>query len=195
MLLNCCIREASWESLGQQGDQTSQSLRKSVLNIHWKEWCKLKLQYFVHLTWRTIYWKRPWCWERLKAGEGDDRGWDGWMASLTQWIWVWATSGSCWWTHKPGVMQSMGSQRVGHDLATELTDWPAERVWSHHPSGSRSQRIEPKRCILGPENLLKFALLNLRPAWDTSSIPSFCFLPWIWNVFPMPVPPLYYGIT
>ena len=65
--------------------------------------------------------KRPWCWERLKVeGEGDDRGWDGWMASLTQWIWVWVNSGRWWWTGRPGVLQSMGSQRVGYDWATEL---------------------------------------------------------------------------
>ena len=65
--------------------------------------------------------KRPWCWERLKAGgEGDNRGWDGWMASLTQWTWVWVNSGSWWWTGRPGVLQSMRSQRVGHDWATEL---------------------------------------------------------------------------
>ena len=58
--------------------------------------------------------KRPWCWERLKAGrEGDDRGWDGWMASLTQWTRVWVNSGSWWWTGRPGVLQSMGLQRVG----------------------------------------------------------------------------------
>ena len=65
--------------------------------------------------------KRPWLWERLKAGgEGDDTGWDGWMASLTQWTWVWVNSGSWWWTGRPGMLQSMGSQRVGHDSATEL---------------------------------------------------------------------------
>ena len=65
--------------------------------------------------------KRPWCWERLKAGgEGDDRGWDGWMASPTQWAWVWVNSGSWGWTGRPGVLQSMGSQRVRHDWATEL---------------------------------------------------------------------------
>ena len=67
------------------------------------------------------HWKRPWCWERLKTGkEGDDRGWDGWMASLTLWTWVWASSGSWWWTEKPEVLESMGSQRVGRDWATEL---------------------------------------------------------------------------
>ena len=65
--------------------------------------------------------KRPCCWERLKAeGEGDDRGWDVCMASLTQWTWVWVSSGSWWWTGKPGVLQSLESQRVGHDWATEL---------------------------------------------------------------------------
>ena len=60
-------------------------------------------------------------WEGLGAGgEGDNRGWDGWMASLTQWTWVWVNSGSGWWTGKPGVLRFMGSQRVGHDWATEL---------------------------------------------------------------------------
>ena len=67
-------------------------------------------------------WKRPWCWERLKAGgQGDDRGWDGWVVSLTQWTGVWASSGSQWWTGKPGILQSMGSQEACHDWATELS--------------------------------------------------------------------------
>ena len=65
--------------------------------------------------------KRPGCWERLKArGEGDNRGWDCWMTSPTRWTWVWVSSGSWWWTGKPGMLQSMGLQRVGHDWATEL---------------------------------------------------------------------------
>ena len=63
--------------------------------------------------------KRPWCWERLKAGEGDNRGRDAWMASQTQWTWVWASSRRWWRTGKPSVLQSMGSQRVGHDQVTE----------------------------------------------------------------------------
>ena len=85
MLLNCGVGEDSWESLGLQGDPTSQSQRKSVLNIHWKDWCwswnsNTLSAWCEELT----YWKRPWFWERLKAGEeGDDRGWDGWMASPT----------------------------------------------------------------------------------------------------------------
>ena len=69
------------------------------------------------------HWKRLWCWEGLGAGaEGDDRGWDGWMASLTRWTWVWVNSGRWWWTGRPGVLRFMGSQRVGHDWATELTE-------------------------------------------------------------------------
>ena len=73
--------------------------------------------------------KRPWCWERLRAGgEGDDREWDGWMASPTQWTWVWVDSGSWWWTGRPGVLQFTGSQIVGYDLATEL-NWSE---WQSH---------------------------------------------------------------
>ena len=75
------------------------------------------------------HWKRPWGWERLKAGgDGDDRGWDGWMASLTWWTWVCASSGSWWWTGRPGVLQSMVSQTVRHNWATKLTDvhWISE---------------------------------------------------------------------
>ena len=83
---------------------------------------KLKLQYFGHLMQRTGSLKKKLrCWERLKVeGEGDDRGWNGWMASPTQWTWVWASSGNWWWTGRPGVLQSMGSQRVRHDWVTEL---------------------------------------------------------------------------
>ena len=122
MLLNCGVGEDSWESLGLQGDQTSQSLRKLVLNIRWKDWC-WSWNSNPLATWceELTHWKRLWCWERLKAGgEGDGRGWDGWMASPTQWTWVWVNSGSWGWTGKPGILQSMGSQRIGHDWATEL---------------------------------------------------------------------------
>ena len=74
------------------------------------------------------HWKRLWCWEELGPGEeGDDRGWDGWMASLTQWTWVWVNSGNWWRTGRPGVLWFMGSQRVGHNWATEL-NWNDECV-------------------------------------------------------------------
>ena len=94
MLLNCGAGEDSWESLGQQGDPTSPFWRKSVLNIHWKDWC-WSWNSNPLVTWckELTHWKRPWCWERLKAGERDDRGWDGWMASLTRWTWVAVSSG------------------------------------------------------------------------------------------------------
>ena len=82
---------------------------------------KLKLQYFGHLMWRVDSLEKLWCWEGLGAGgEGDNWGWDGWMASLTQWTWVWVNSGRWWQTGRPGVLPFMGSQRVGHDWATEL---------------------------------------------------------------------------
>ena len=97
--------EDSW-SLGLQGDPTSPSQRKSVLNIHLKDWCWS----WNSNTWATwseerTHLKRPWCWERLRAGEeGDDRGWDGWMASPTHWTWVWVKSGGWWWTGRAGVL-------------------------------------------------------------------------------------------
>ena len=83
---------------------------------------KHKFQYFGHQRYEELaHLKRPWCWERLKTGgEGDNRGWDGWMASPTQWTWVWVNSGSSWWTGRPGVLWFMGSQRVRHDWATEV---------------------------------------------------------------------------
>ena len=75
------------------------------------------------------HWKRLWCWEGLGAGgEGDDRGWDGWMASQTRRTWVWVNSRSWWWTGRPGVLRFMGSQRVRHDWATEL-NW-TEQNWT-----------------------------------------------------------------
>ena len=99
-----------------------QLVRKSILNIHWKIWC-WSWNSNTLATWceELTHLKRPWCWEWLKVGgEGDKKGWDGWMASLTQWTWVSVNSGSCWWTGRPGMLQSMGSQRAGHDWATEL---------------------------------------------------------------------------
>ena len=103
--------------------RSNQSILKEIsLNIHWKNWC-WRWNSNTLATWceELTRWKRPWCWERLKAGEkGDDRGWDGWMASPTWWTWVWASSGSWWRTGKPGMLQSMGSQRVRQNWATEL---------------------------------------------------------------------------
>ena len=98
---------------------------------------RVKLQYFGHWRKELTPWKRPWCWERLKAGgEGDDRGWDVWIASPTWWTWVWASSRSWWWTGKPGVLQSNGVQRAGHDR---------ELDWLRDKNSRRSQGTEAKR--------------------------------------------------
>ena len=85
------------------------------------------------------HWKRLWCWEGLGAGgEGDGRGWDGWMASLTWWTWVWVNSGSWWWTESPGMLRFMGSQRVRHDWATEL-NWTELKVTVHEVTKSQTR--------------------------------------------------------
>ena len=119
MLSNCGAGEDSWESLGQQGAQTKHSWRKPTLTILWKDW---SWSSNTLATWREElnHWERPWCWERLKAKRRKGgRGWDGWMASLTQWTCVWANLGRQQRTGKPSVLQFMGLQRIGHDLATE----------------------------------------------------------------------------
>ena len=103
--------------------RSNQSIQKEISPEYSLEglMLKLKLQYLASWCKELTYCKRPQCWERLKAGgEGDDRGCDGWMESSTQWSWVWVNSGSCWWTGRPGMLQSMGSQRFGHDWVTKV---------------------------------------------------------------------------
>ena len=122
MLLNCGVGEDSWESPGLQGDPTSPSWRRSVLGVHWTDWCWSWNSNTLATSCKELtHWERPWCWEGLGAGgEGDDRGWDGWMASPTLWTWVWVNSRSLWWTGRPGVLRFMGSQRFRHNWVTEL---------------------------------------------------------------------------
>ena len=140
---------------------------------------KLKLQCLDHLMWRTNLLKRPWCWERLKAGgERDNRGWDGWMVSPTRWTWVWASSGSWWWTGKPHVLQSMGSQRAGHDWATEL-NWIESSVLE----GTDLNTIitENNGEFQLPQMLQKrYTVLE---NWETDLTPK------VSEVFPVEVPP------
>ena len=129
MLLNCGVGEDSWGSLGLQGDPTILKELSPGCSLEGMM-LKLKLQYFGNLIQRVTHWKRLWCWEGLRAwGEGDDRGWDGWMASLTQWTWVWVNSGSWWWTGRTGMLWFMGSQRVGHNWATELNWFYICKKW------------------------------------------------------------------
>ena len=112
---------------GLQGDPTSPFYGRSVLGVHWKDWCQSWNSNTLATSCEELtHWKRPWCWEELGAGEGDNGGWDGWMASQIPWTWVWVNSGSWWWTGRPGVLRFMGSQRIWHDWATEL-NW-TERI-------------------------------------------------------------------
>ena len=149
MLLNCGVGEDSWvgpldckeiQPVHSKGDQSWMFIGRTDAEAEMNTlatWC----EELTHL-------KRPWCWERLRAGgERDDRGWDGWMASPTQWTWVWVNSRSWQWTGRPGILQSMGLQRVEHDWATEL-NWTEKwvvvkkvespstefmaREWCHH---------------------------------------------------------------
>ena len=113
--LNCGVGEDSWESLGLQGYPTSPFWRRSALGFLWREWCwSWNSSTLATSCEELTHWKRLWCWEGLGA-----RG-NGWMASLTRWTWVWVNSGSWWWTGRPGVLPYIGSQKVGHDWATEL---------------------------------------------------------------------------
>ena len=123
MLLNCGAGEDSWESPWTARRSHLSILKEISLESSLEVLIlKLKLQYFGHMMQKVDSLERPWCWKRLGAGrEGDDGGWDGWMASPTRWMWVWVNSGSWWWTGRPGMLWFMGLQRVGHDWVTELT--------------------------------------------------------------------------
>ena len=108
--------------------KSNQSILKEISpEFYWKDRCCCWSSNILAIWCKEVTpWKRPRCWERLETGgEGENRGWDSWMASLTWWTWVWASSGSWWWTGKPGVLQSMGWQRVRHDWAIELS-WTDE---------------------------------------------------------------------
>ena len=128
MHLNCGVGEDTWESLGLQGDPTSTML-KEISPEYSLEGLILKLQYLATWCEEWTHRKRPWCWERLKVGkEGDDRGWDGWMASLIRWTWVWISSGSWWWTGTPGVLQCIGV--ANSTWLSDWTDWSSRLLWS-----------------------------------------------------------------
>ena len=108
----------------------------NTLNSHGKDWCWSSSSNTL-ATWCTelTHLKRPWCWERLKAGgEANDRGWDGWMASLTQWTWIWVGSGSCWWTGNPALYGVTKSQ-------TRLSDW-TELNWTDGAFKKKSKYIK-----------------------------------------------------
>ena len=109
--------------------RSNQSILKETSSEYSLEGLMLKLNSNTLATWceELTHLKRPWCWERSKAGKGYERGWDGWMASLTQWTLVWVNSRSWWWIERLGVLQSMGSHRVRHDWVTEL-NWASSKT-------------------------------------------------------------------
>ena len=118
MVLNCGVVKTIESPL--DCTRLNQSIeRRSVLNIHWKDWC-WSWNSNPLATWceELTSWKTPWCWGRLKTGEGVNRGWDGWMASLTRWTWVRPSSETWWRTRKPSLLPFMGSQSQ-----TWLSDW------------------------------------------------------------------------
>ena len=155
MLLNCGVGEDSWESLGLQADPTSPFWR-SALGVLWKDWCySWNANILANWCKEMTHLKRPWCWERLRArGEGEDRGWDGWMASLTQLTWVWASCDRWWRTGKPGVLQSIGSQNVRHNLVNNNKE-------------TRHKRINPsvENCE-GSEMLLNVSAYKFQAGWQ-----------------------------
>ena len=124
--------------------RSDHSIRKEINPEYSLEGLMLKLKLHTLATWckELTHWKRPWCWERLKAeGKGDDRGY-GWMASPTRWTWVWVSYRN-WWTGKPGVLQSMGLQRVGHDWVIDLNWRPSHNSFFylvHHVEPSREKK-------------------------------------------------------
>ena len=166
---------------------------------------KLKLRSFGHRIRRTGSLEKTWYWKRLKtAGEEDNRGWDDWMVSPTRWTWVWASSGSLWWTGEPdrgawqGVLQSMGSQRVGHDSATEM-NWTEkaekaeDRGWDQAAGQKAIQvvRIQDSHWRAAKASCNPVASLNEQQmvfsvCWISFFPPWFYFIfTFYWNIIPL----------
>ena len=146
---------------------------------------KLKLQYFSHLMRRLDSLEKTLMLGGVGAeAEGDDRGWDGWMASLTRWMWVWVNSGSWWWTGRPGVLQFMGSQRVGHDWATEL-NWFLDYIeipcssWNLHPSALADFLFQPKSTKSVQASKSQFSIYIIHAtfiSWHSTRKTRFLFI-------------------
>ena len=152
--------------------RSNQSILKEISPEYSLEGLMLKLKLHPLAIWceELTYLKSPWCWERLKAGgEGDDRGWDCWMASLTRWTWVWASSGHWLWTGKPGVLQSMVSQRVRHNMT-------GQRNWT--------EAFQYTVLHYGSLGKLRHPLIYLQyPNWQTPSF--FILVPTCGTGFPL----------
>ena len=141
---------------------------RSVLGVHWKDWCWSRNSNTL-ATWceELTHLKRPWCWERLRAeGEGDDRGWDGLMASLTGWTWVWVDSGSWWWIGRPGMPCFMGSQSL-----KRLSNW-TELMSGGTSNKQRDWWWSP---YLLTSDWVKGSVIP--PSWDTAACHNLSKLP------------------
>ena len=159
--------------------QINQSILKEISPECSLEGLMLKLA-----TWceEVTHWKSPRCWERLKAGEGGDRGWDGWMASLTQWTSIWANCRSWWWTGRPGVLLSMGWQWLRHDWVTELNWLTMENASRHIYSKDETneyfglflQIILPSRFQTA-SNREEQIWLHIGPVPSTLTFVFYCF--------------------
>ena len=169
MMLGCF-----WESLGLQGDPTSPFWRRSALGFLWKEWCWSWNSSTLATSWEELTrWKELWCWEGLGSGaEGDDREWEGWMASLARWAWVCVNSGHWWWIGRLGVLRSMRSQRVRDDWATELNSIPQWKLIFSSPmvcfqsnSRKRNAKEYSNYCtteLISHASKVKFKILQER---------------------------------
>ena len=140
MLLNCGVGEDSWGSLGLQRDPISPLWRRSAVGFLWREWCwSWNSSTLATSCEELTNWKRLWCWEVLGAGgEGDNRGWGGWMASPNRWMWVWVNSGSLWWT---GVLACYNSW--GHK-DSDMTEWPNWNYSSKHTKFQIKKKLKQK---------------------------------------------------
>ena len=138
--------------------RSNQSILREISSEYSLEGLMLKLKLNTLATGyeKLTHWKKPWCWEWLKVGrEGDDRGWDGWMASLTWWTWVWASSRSWWWIGRPGILQSMRSQSW-----TQLSDW-TDLNWMIRKLFLSRMQIIRILCFVGNVTFLSLILFHL----------------------------------
>ena len=181
LLSNCGVEEDSYR-VPWSARRSHQSILKEItLNTHWKDWCwGWSFNNLANWCKQLTRWKRPWCWERLKAkGEEGSRGWNDQIASLIRWTWTWANSRRQWGTGRPGALQSVGSQRVRHDLAIEQEQQHSSpKLKSHFQNELHICFLLPdlsQSVFIFPSNPNRF-LLKWNPGL---SLPKMCIREWL----------------